>query len=129
VEAPRTLLVVLSDIRKELEADYQKWYDEEHIPQRLSVPGFLRAARFEAGQPVFSGSLAMPEEAPPQFLALYEMTGPEVLASEPYRALIANPTEWTQRIRSTLDLRLRAGYVERFRMEASDPRVNTFREG
>jgi hypothetical protein len=128
VKAPRTLLVVLSDIRKELEADYLKWYDEEHIPQRLAVPGFLRAARFQAGPPVFSGSLAMPERAPPGYLAVYEMTSPEVLVSEPYRRLIAHPTEWTKRVRSTFELRLRASYVERFRMEGGDPRVDAFRQ-
>lgn len=123
----RALLVVLSDIRPELEADYLKWYDEEHIPQRLAVPGFFRAARYQAGPPVFSASLAMPEQPPPQHLAIYEMTGPEVLESEAYRQLIANPTESTRRIRSTFDLRLRSAYVERFRLEAGDPRVDAFR--
>lgn len=127
MEAPKTLLVVLSDIRKEMEADYLKWYDEEHIPQRLAVPGFVRASRFEAGTPVFSAGLRMPEQQPPRHLAVYEVTGPEVLASEPYRRLIANPTEWTQRVRSTFDLRLRAAYVERFHLEAGDPQVAAFR--
>ena len=126
-EAPRTLLVVMSDIRPELEADFVRWYDEEHLPQRLAVPGFMRAARFEAGPAVFSGGLEMPGEPPPRHLAVYEMTGPEVLESEPYRRLIANPSEWTRRIRSTFDLRLRHSYVERFRLSADDPRVDTFR--
>lgn len=128
MKEPRTLLVVLSDIRQELEADYMQWYDDEHIPQRLAVPGFLRAARFQAGPPVFSGSLAMPEQAPPRHLAVYEMTSPKVLASDPYRRLIAHPTEWTQRVRSHFELSLRASYVERFRMEAGDPRVDAFRQ-
>ncbi len=129
MEAPKTLLVVLSDISRELEADYLTWYDEEHIPQRLAVPGFVRASRYQAGDPVFIGTLGMPEQAPPKHLAVYEMSGPDVLDSEPYRRLIANPSEWTRRIRSTFDLRLRARYVERFRLEASDPRVDAFREG
>jgi hypothetical protein len=124
---PRTLLVVLSDIRPELEADFVRWYDEEHLPQRLAVPGFIRAARYEAGPAVYSGSLAMPEAPPPRHLAVYEMDGPEVLESEPYRRLIANPSEWTQRVRSTFELRLRHSYVERFRLAAEDPRVAAFR--
>lgn len=123
----RTLLVVLSDIRPELEPDFIRWYDEEHLPQRLAVPGFIRAARYEAGPAVYSAGLAMPAEPPPKHLALYEMERPEVLGSEPYQRLIANPSEWTQRIRSTFELRLRHSYVERFRLSADDPRVEAFR--
>jgi hypothetical protein len=50
-----------------------------------------------------------------------------VFESEPYRRLIANPTEWTQRIRSTFSLRLRSPYLERFRLAPDDPRVDAFR--
>ena len=126
-ERPKTLLVVLSDIRPELEADFVRWYDEEHLPQRLAVPGFIRAARYEAGPAVYSAGLAMPEAPPPRHLAVYEMEGPEVLESEPYRHLIANPSDWTKRVRSTFDLRLRHSYVERFRLDADDARVARFR--
>jgi hypothetical protein len=126
-DRPRTLLVVLSDIRPELEPDFARWYDQEHLPQRLAVPGFIRAARYEAGPVVYSGGLTMPEAAPPRHLAAYEMEGPEVLESEAYRHLIANPSEWTRRIRSTFQLRLRHSYVERFRLSADDPRVDVFR--
>jgi hypothetical protein len=91
------------------------------------VPGFLRATRYQAGPRVFSGGLAMPEQPPPRHLAVYEMTGPEVLESEPYCQLIANPSPWTQRIRSTFDLRLRSSYVEQFRLAAGDPAVDAFR--
>lgn len=127
VNGAKTLLVVLSDIADELVPDYLTWYDEEHIPQRLAVPGFVRASRYEAGPPVFSAGLVQPEQPPPRHLAIYEMTSGAVLASEPYRQLIANPTDWTRRIRSTFDLRLRASYVERFHLEAGDPRVDRFR--
>jgi hypothetical protein len=126
-DRPRTLLVVLSDIRPELEPDFIRWYDEEHLPQRLAVPGFLRAARFEAGPAVYSSGLAMPEAPPPKHLAVYEMEGPEVLQSATYRDLIANPSEWTRRVRATFDLRLRHSYVERFELSADDPRVDAFR--
>lgn len=122
----RTLLVVLSDIARELEPDFVRWYDEEHIPQRLAVPGFRSAARFEAGPQVFSGSLNIPAQPPPRHLAVYEMDGPEVLESEAYQRLISNPSEWTKRIRSTFDLRLRSAYVERFRLAETDSAVARF---
>jgi hypothetical protein len=125
-DKPRTMLVVLSDIAPELEPDFLRWYDEEHIPQRLAVPGFRRAARFQAGPAPVSGS-GLEVEPPPRHLAVYEMDGVEVLESEPYRRLIANPTEWTRRIRSTFSLRLRHPYVEHFALTADDRRVDRFR--
>jgi hypothetical protein len=42
------LLMVWSDIDAEFEADFNRWYDEEHISQLLQVPGFLSAGRYTA---------------------------------------------------------------------------------
>ena len=125
-ENPRTLLVVQSDIAPDLEPDFLRWYDEEHIPQRLAVPGFRRGARFQAGPPPPSGS-GLDVAAPPRHLAIYEVDGLHVFESEPYRRLIANPSAWTKRIRSTFNLRLRHPYVEQFALTPDDPRVDAFR--
>jgi len=42
------LLMVWTDIDSEFEADFNRWYDEEHIPRLLQVPGFLSAGRYVA---------------------------------------------------------------------------------
>ena len=61
------LLMVWADIDPEHEAEYNRWYDEEHIAHLLAVPGFLSAGRYEA----LKGG--------PKYLALYELEAPEVL--------------------------------------------------
>ena len=38
------LLVVLTDVGPEHDAEFNSWYNEEHLPERLSAPGFLDAA-------------------------------------------------------------------------------------
>src|SRR5258705_7150706 len=63
------LLMVWADIDPEYEAEYHRWYDEEHIAHLLAVPGFLSAGRYEA----LKGS--------PKYLALYELEHPDVLRS------------------------------------------------
>jgi hypothetical protein len=63
------LLMVWVDIDPEFEAEYHRWYDEEHVPHLLAVPGFLSAGRYVA----VKGS--------PKYLALYELEAPEVLRS------------------------------------------------
>ncbi len=63
------LLMVWADIDPELEAEYHRWYDEEHIAHLLAVPGFLSAGRYVA---VKGG---------PKNLALYELESADVLRS------------------------------------------------
>ena len=76
--AAKTLLVVLSDIRPELEADYLRWYDEEHIPQRLAVPGFLGAARYAAGPAVRRWAWSRPYFLRKRCKAMRETDTPQV---------------------------------------------------
>ena len=40
LETAKGLLAVWTDIASEIEAEFNTWYDTEHIPERLSVPGF-----------------------------------------------------------------------------------------
>jgi hypothetical protein len=63
------LLMVWADIDPEFEADYNRWYDEEHIDRLLAIPGFLSAGRYEA----LKGG--------PKYLALYELEAADVLRS------------------------------------------------
>src|SRR6202162_3273945 len=61
------LLMVWAYIDPEHEAEYHRWYDEEHIARLLAVPGFLSAGRYVA----LKGG--------PKNLALYELETADVL--------------------------------------------------
>src|SRR5437870_7510018 len=80
------LLMVWAEVPSDREKEFNRWYNEEHLAERMAVPGFLSAARYEA---VKGG---------PKHLAVYELESPAVLQSEPYKKVSANPTEWTKRI-------------------------------
>jgi hypothetical protein len=80
------LLMVWADVPADKEKDFNRWYNEEHLAERLAVPGFLSAARYEA---VKNG---------PKHLAVYELESPAVLESPAYKKVSANPTEWTKRV-------------------------------
>jgi hypothetical protein len=79
------LLMVWADVPANKEDEFNRWYNEEHVPERLAVPGFLSGARYEA---VKGG---------PKHLACYELESVAVLASPAYKRVHANPTEWTRR--------------------------------
>ena len=80
------MLAVWSEVSEEHEEEFNEWYNQEHIAERLSVPGVLSAARYEA---VKSG---------PKHLAVYELEHSSVMQSPEYAALKSNPTEWSKRM-------------------------------
>jgi len=43
---PPVVYVVRTNIDRELEAEFDRWYDEEHVPQHFEHPGIVRARRF-----------------------------------------------------------------------------------
>jgi hypothetical protein len=77
--------MVWADVPADKEQEFNRWYNEEHLAERLAVPGFLGAARYEA---VKGG---------PKHLAVYELESPAVLDSAAYERVQAQPTEWTRR--------------------------------
>jgi len=79
------LLMVWADVPADREDDFNRWYVEEHLAERLAIPGFLSAARYEA---VKGG---------PKHLACYEVESAAVLESPAYRRASTNPTPWTRR--------------------------------
>lgn len=63
------------------------WYDLEHIPQRLALPGFLGAERWTL---IDGGPLS---------LTVYDLDSLEALASEPYRGITGDHlSPWTKRV-------------------------------
>jgi hypothetical protein len=64
-------------------SDHDDWHTYEHLHERLSIPGFLRATRWVAG----SGA--------PKYMVIYEVSGTDVATSSAYLARLNNPTPWT----------------------------------
>ena len=81
--AGKGMLLTSMDIDAADEADLNRWYDREHLEERVAIDGFLEARRYVA----HSGS--------PKFLFLYSTKTIEVLDSPAYRAKLANPTPWS----------------------------------
>ncbi len=82
---PSGLLLVMMESDPQFDDDFNKWYNEEHIPERLACPGFLSARRFIA------------KEGSPRYLALYDLENVDAVKTPEYRRVLDNPTSWTQR--------------------------------
>ncbi len=80
------LLMLWCDVDPQNEAEFNRWYDEEHIEHLLSVPGFLNAGRYVA---VKGG---------PKYLAMYELEEANVLRTSAFLdAVRYTPSPWRQK--------------------------------
>jgi hypothetical protein len=81
------LLLFITDIDPKNEDDFNRWYEEEHLAERMAIPGFVAARRFQA------------VEGSPKYLAIYDLESPDVLQSAPYlHAVGAGKSAWTKRM-------------------------------
>jgi hypothetical protein len=81
------LYIVHTDIPADVVADYNAWYDEEHLPRLVGVPGVERARRFVADG-----------QQSPRYLTAYDLSIKGAFESP--EGLRARKTAWTERMRS-----------------------------
>jgi hypothetical protein len=77
------MLITIMDADPAEEADFNRWYDREHIIERTAIPGFLESRRYVA----VNGA--------PKYVNFYTTQDIAALDSAPYRARLDNPTPWS----------------------------------
>ncbi|MEQ1775272.1 MAG: hypothetical protein ABL891_15955 [Burkholderiales bacterium] len=95
------MYIVHTDIPDHIVDEYNEWYDKEHLPRCVNIPGVLRARRYMSVA-CTSGN------AGPKYLTAYELSGPDVWESP--AALAARKTPWTEKMRSLFSNTRRALY-------------------
>lgn len=90
------LLVNAMNFAPEGEADFNAWYDEEHIPALAAVPGTLAARRYRAA-PDMATSHA--------YVAIYHLESPDVTKTEAWAKAVDTP--WSARVRPHFRDRIR----------------------
>ena len=94
--AGKGMLLTSMDVDPSDEAEFNRWYDREHLEERVAIEGFLEARRYVA------------HNARPKYLCLYSTATIEVLDSPAYRARLANPTEWSKKTMACFKNMIRA---------------------
>ena len=82
--AGKGMLLTSMNIDPAHEAEFNRWYDREHLEERVAMPGFLEARRYVA----LDGN--------PKYLSLYSTETIEVLGSPFYLTALANQTAWSK---------------------------------
>jgi hypothetical protein len=90
VTSQRGILAIFNDCVPGREAEFEEWFQGEHLQERLAVPGFLFGRRHQA----ISGSCG--------YFNFYLVEQPSVLTSKPYLERLDNPTPATRKVMSEI---------------------------
>lgn len=91
-------LLVLMQPPPAFEDEFNAWYDTEHVPERVAVPGFDSGRRYVC------------IDGHPKYLAMYDMTHAGVLDTEGYLRVSGDrASPWTKRVTSRVKVYRSAG--------------------
>ena len=96
-----TIMVVMMQVDPEHEAEFNRWYDEEHLLERLEIPGYISARRFKLEEGT-DGML--------NFLCIWELEDASPLQSEMYQQQRARMTDLHRRANEVIKERARGIY-------------------
>ena len=85
-EIPTGILALWNDCKIGEELLYEKWYQGEHLHDRVSIPGFKLGRRHKS------------VDGTPKYFTYYETTSAEVLFSEAYLHQLDNPSMLTREV-------------------------------
>lgn len=84
------ILAIFNNAAPGREAEFEHWFQTEHLAERIAVPGFLLGRRYEA----LSGPL--------RYFNYYLTQSPDVLKSHAYLTRLDNPTPMTRLVMSEI---------------------------
>jgi hypothetical protein len=79
-------IVMWWDVAPEMRAEWEDWHTNEHMPERLAIPGFLRGTRW----------IALAGE--PSYFVTYEAARWATISSGAYLERLNNPTPWSRKM-------------------------------
>jgi len=82
------ILAIFNNVALGREAEFEEWFQHEHLAERIAVPGFIMGRRHEA----ISGD--------PRYFNFYVTRSVDVLKSVAYLTRLDSPTPMTRRIMS-----------------------------
>jgi hypothetical protein len=97
------MYVVQMDVAPELEEDFNRIYETQHIPEIMKVPGVLGVKRY-----VLEKS---PVKGVPKYTAIYRVNSPDVPQSPAWIAA-SDTGDWKPKIRPHTTNRIHAVYRE-----------------
>ena len=103
------ILVVMMEVDPDHEAEFDRWYNEEHLPEWLEIPGYVSARRFKLEEG--NGML--------KFLCIWELADASPLESDQYKAQRARPSKIRDEANKYITQRARGLYQQIYPLEGA----------
>jgi len=85
---PNCLLVVTVEVDAAIEADWNRWYDDVHLPAALGCPGVLRGRRYVSVGPITETDRGQRAQRSHRiYTTVYELDSPQAVASPEFQAM------------------------------------------
>ena len=81
----KAAVTIWCDVAPEIREEFDHWHAHEHMPERLSIPGFRRGSRWVSAD---GGS----------YFICYELESADTLTSAAYLERLNNPTPWSRKM-------------------------------
>ncbi|KAJ3744178.1 hypothetical protein DFH05DRAFT_1615961 [Lentinula detonsa] len=99
---PKFVLYASLDVKAEGEAEFNKWYEEEHIPMISKTPGWLRSRRYILSNSAVRGSID-PEVTVCKYIAIHDFSTGGYMDTPEMKAAIGTP--WRDEVMKFIDVR------------------------
>lgn len=105
------LLLVMLEVEPDAEEEFNLWYELEHLPERIGMPGFRSSKRYVAIDTRETGKVW--HDKCPKYLTLYEMLDASALDTPQYQTVMGeNISAWTAKMLPKIKIMARNVYQE-----------------
>jgi hypothetical protein len=85
---PNCLLVVTAEVDAEVEADWNRWYDEVHLPDALACPGVLSGRRYLSSGEISESDRGQGRRAKARlYTTVYELDSPAAVTTKEFATM------------------------------------------
>jgi len=85
---PNCLLIVTAEVDAEVEAEWNRWYDEVHLPDALACPGVLTGRRYLASGPISESDRGQGRRTSARlYTTVYELASPAAVETKEFNAM------------------------------------------
>jgi hypothetical protein len=85
---PNCLLIVTAEVDAAVEADWNRWYDEVHLPDALACPGMRAGRRYVSSGDISESDRGQGRRTPTKlYTTVYELDSPAAVQTKEFNAM------------------------------------------
>lgn len=106
-ETAKLVRITHSQVEADVEDEWNVWYNSEHVPALVAVPGYVGCRRFRR------------LDEPHKFLSVFDLSDPDAIRTEEYRKAAGNGV-YAAKVTSFGPAKTGISYEETFRMTSAE---------